>query len=53
VLQYEVKMEEPLTCGGAYVKLFDAATPGVAEGEVRMCIFKHVCVYGILTSISH
>ena len=34
VLQYEVKMEEPLTCGGAYVKLFAAETaPSVGEGE--------------------
>lgn len=26
-------MEEPLTCGGAYVKLFDAAVEGVKDGE--------------------
>jgi hypothetical protein len=36
VLQYEVKMEEPLSCGGAYVKLFDAeaaGAAGVVDGE--------------------
>lgn len=26
-------MEEPLTCGGAYVKLFDASVDGVKEGD--------------------
>ena len=46
VLQYEVKMEEPLSCGGAYVKLFDAAAPGVAEGEVRpYVLYRSICYW--------
>lgn len=42
MLQYEVKMEEPLTCGGAYLKLFDASVAGVAEGEVSQSVYMSV-----------
>lgn len=32
-MQYEVKQEQPLTCGGAYIKLLDATTEGIENGE--------------------